>query len=214
MKIVGNIMHPVATAGNDAMEAAAKATVDWNSKCAIPQTLYRVISGMPIGTMTVSMRAENWAALSAGVTPMYVDEGQIALQKELGEYLMAPPESSVGNVLHMAGTMPSAPTDIISQTGARPIDNLAAGAWMIDMSNYINQLTGLPNIVMQYGYGVADSTIQPGSMAIVVYNKDTAEHDEATDKLQNDEGYLRRMASVAELFDMSSYFNILMRKLV
>ena len=85
MKIVGNIMHPVATAGNDAMEAAAKATVDWNSKCAIPQTLYRVISGMPIGTMTVSMRAENWAALSAGVTPMYVDEGQIALQKELGE---------------------------------------------------------------------------------------------------------------------------------
>ena len=79
MKIVGNIMHPVATAGNDAMEAAAKATVDWNSKCAIPQTLYRVISGMPIGTMTVSMRAENWAALSAGVTPMYVDEGQIAL---------------------------------------------------------------------------------------------------------------------------------------
>ena len=33
-------------------------------------------------------------------------------------------------------------------------------------------------------------------------------------QLQNDEGYLRRMASVAELFDMSSYFNILMRKLV
>ena len=38
MKIVGNIMHPVATAGNDAMEAAAKATVDWNSKCAIQES--------------------------------------------------------------------------------------------------------------------------------------------------------------------------------
>lgn len=78
----------------------------------------------------------------------------------------------------------------------------------------INQLTGVQNIVMQYSYGVADSTIQPGSMAIVVYNKDAAEHDEATDKLLHDEGYLGRMASVAELFDMSSYFNILMRKLV
>jgi len=61
---------------------------------------------MPIGTMTVPMRAENWAALSAGDTPIYVDEGQIALQKELGEYLLPPPESSVGNVVHMAGTMP------------------------------------------------------------------------------------------------------------
>jgi len=214
MKIVGNILHPVATAGNDAMAAAAKATADWNSKCTIPQSLYRVISGMPVGTMTQSMRAENWAALSEGVMPMYTDEGQIALQQELGGYLMAPPESSVSNVVHMSGTMPSAPTDIISQTGGRPIDNLSAAAWMIDMSSYVNQVTGHPNIVVQYGYGVPDSTIQPGSMAIIVYNGSTAEHDEATEKLQMDEGYLRRMASVNECFDMSTYFNILMRKLV
>ena len=38
--------------------------------------------------------------------------------------------------------------------------------------------------------------------------------DEAAAALRMDEGYLRRMASVNDYFDMSSFFNILMRKLV
>ena len=63
MKIVSNIMHPTPNAGNAGLEAAVKAASYWNSKCSVKQSLYRVISGMPLGTMANSMRAENWGEL-------------------------------------------------------------------------------------------------------------------------------------------------------
>ena len=69
-------------------------------------------------------------------------------------------------------------------------------------------------MVIQVGYGVPNSTVKPGSIAIVTYQDSTAEHDEATAKLRSDDGYLRRMASANDYFDMSSFFNILMRKLI
>ena len=213
-KIVSNIMHPTATAANNGLEAAMKAAEYWNSKCAIPQTLYRVIAGMPLGTMANSMRADDWATLSEAVIPMYTDEQNIKHQEEIGKYLSSPPESSIADVVHMAGERPSAPTDIIAQTGARALDTSGAAAWITDMANYINQVTGHPNVVIQMGYGVPTSTVKPGSMAIVTYQGSTAAHDEATAKLRTDEGYLRRMASAKDYFDMSSFFNILMRKLV
>ena len=214
MKIVSNIMHPTATAGNKGLEAAVKAAEYWNSKCSIPQTLYRVIAGMPLGTMANSMRADDWASLSEGVIPMYTDADNIKHQEEIGQYLLSAPESSVSEIVHVAGARPAAPTDIIAQTGGRPTDQLGAAAWMIDMANYVNSVTGHSNIVIQFGYGVPTSTIKPGSMAIVVYQESTAAHDEAAAALRMDEGYLRRMASVNDYFDMSSFFNILMRKLV
>lgn len=213
-KIVSNIMHPTATAANNGLEAAMKAAEYWNSKCAIPQTLYRVIAGMPLGTMANSMRADDWATLSEAVIPMYTDEQNIKHQEEIGKYLSSPPESSIADVVHMAGERPSAPTDIIAQTGARALDTSGAAAWITDMANYINQVTGHPNVVIQMGYGVPTSTVKPGSMAIVTYQGSTAAHDEATAKLRTDEGYLRRMASAKDYFDMSSFFNILMRKLI
>ena len=213
-KIVSNIMHPTATAANNGLEAAMKAAEYWNSKCAISQTLYRVIAGMPLGTMANSMRADDWAALSEAVIPMYTDEQNIKHQEEIGKYLSSPPESSIADVVHMAGERPSAPTDIIAQTGARALDTSGAAAWITDMANYINQVTGHPNVVIQMGYGVPTSTVKPGSMAIVSYQGSTAAHDEATAKLRTDEGYLRRMASAKDYFDMSSFFNILMRKLI
>lgn len=214
MKIVSNIMHPTTTAGNGALEAAMKAAEYWNSKCPIPQTLYRVVAGMPLGTMANSMRANDWASLSEAVVPMYSDEQNIRHQEEIGKYLASSPESSIADVVHMAGERPSAPTDVISQTGARAIDTLGAAAWIMDMADYANQVTGLPNVVIRMGYGVPTSTIKPGSMAIVTYQNSTAEHDEATAKLWSDEGYMRRMASARDYFDMTSFFNILMRKLI
>lgn len=214
MKIVSNIMHPTPTAANSGLEAAMKSTEYWNSKCSIPQTLYRVIAGMPLGTMANSMRADDWASLSDAVVPMYTDEQNIRHQEEIGKYLSSAPESSIAEVVHMAGQRPSAPTDIISQTGARAMDALGAAAWMTDMANYVNHVTGHPNVVIQVGYGVPNSTVKPGSMAIITYQDSTAEHDEATAKLRSDDGYLRRMASANDYFDMSSFFNILMRKLI
>jgi len=214
MKIVSNIMHPTPDAGNAGLEAAVKAATYWNSKCVIKQSLYRVISGMPLGTMANSMRAENWGALTDAVVPMYTDEESVALQTELGKYLASSPESTVADVVHVSGDMPSAPTDIISQTGGAPTDNLSAAAWMIDMSAYLNETTGLPNAVIQTGYGVSTSTILPGSMAIIVYQGSTAEHDEAADRFRMDEGYLRRMSKANDYFDRSSFFNILLRKLI
>ena len=214
MKIVSNIMHPTPTAANSGLEAAMKSTEYWNSKCSIPQTLYRVIAGMPLGTMANSMRADDWASLSDAVVPMYTDEQNIRHQEEIGKYLSSAPESSIAEVVHMAGQRPSAPTDIISQTGARAMDALGAAAWMTDMANYVNHVTGHPNVVIQVGYGVPNSTVKPGSIAIVTYQDSTAEHNEATAKLRSDDGYLRRMASANDYFDTSSFFNILMRKLI
>ena len=214
MKIVSNIMHPTPTAANSGLEAAMKSTEYWNSKCSIPQTLYRVIAGMPLGTMANSMRADDWASLSDAVVPMYTDEQNIRHQEEIGKYLSSAPESSIAEVVHMAGQRPSAPTDIISQTGARAMDALGAAAWMTDMANYVNHVTGHPNVVIQVGYGVPNSTVKPGSIAIVTYQDSTAEHDEATAKLRSDDGYLRRMASANDYFDMSLFFNILMCKLI
>ena len=214
MKIVSNIMHPTPTAANSGLEAAMKSTEYWNSKCSIPQTLYRVIAGMPLGTMANSMRADDWASLSDAVVPMYTDEQNIRHQEEIGKYLSSAPESSIAEVVHMAGQRPSAPTDIISQTGARAMDALGAAAWMTDMANYVNHVTGHPNVVIQVGYGVPNSTVKPGSMAIVTYQDSPAEHDEATAKLRSDDGYLRRMASANDYFDMSLFFNILMCKLI
>ena len=124
---------------------------------------YRVIAGMPLGTMANSMRADDWASLSEAVVPMYTDEQNIKHQEEIGKYLSSPPESSIADVVHMAGERPSAPTDIIAQTGARAWDVLGAASWMTDMANYVNQVTGHPNVVIQMGYGVPTSTVKPGS---------------------------------------------------
>ena len=145
---------------------------------------------------------------------MYTDEQNIRHQEEIGKYLSSAPESSIAEVVHMAGQRPSAPTQIISQAGARAMDAIGAAAWMTDMSNYVSHVTGLPNVVIQVGYGVPNSTVKPGSMAIVTYQDSTAEHDETTVKLRSDDGYLKRMASANDHFDMSSFFNILMRKLI
>ena len=214
MKIASNVMHPVQTSGNQGLEAAIRSTSHWNENCKLNQTLYRVVAGMPLGTMATSMRAESWEALSEAVVPMYTNEENVRLQQELGDFLSAPAEVSVANVVAMAGEMPSAPTDIISQVGGTPIDDQAAAAWMIEMSEYANQVTGAPNILIQHDYGVPGGTFDPRSMAIVTYHATTAEHEEATNALRADEGYLRRMSRVSDLFDMSSYFNILMRKII
>ena len=212
MKIVSNIMHPTATAANSGLEAAMKAAEYWNSKCSIPQTLYRVIAGMPLGTMANSMRADDWASLSDAVVPMYTDEQNIRHQEEIGKYLSSAPASLIAEVVHMAGQRPSAPIEIISQTGTRAMDARGAAAWMTDMSNYVNHVTGHTNVVIQVGYGVPNSTVKPGSMAIVAYQDSTAEHDGATAKLRSDDGYLKKMDNAIDYFNMSSFFNILMCK--
>ena len=140
-------MHPTATAANSGLKAAMKAAEYWNSKCSIPQALYRVIAGMPLGTMANSMRADDWAYLSVAVVPMYTDEQNIKYQEEIGKYLSSTLESSIADVVHMAGERPSTPTDIIAQTGARAINAVGAAAWITDMANYVNQVTGHPNVV-------------------------------------------------------------------
>ena len=158
------------------------------------------------------MRAENWGELTDAVVPMYTDEESVALQT-LGKYLASSPRVHGGGRESLSGDMPSAPTDIISQTGGAPTDNLSTAT----DDRYVGvskQMTGLPNAVIQTGYGVPTSTILPGSMAIIVYQGSTAEHDEATDKFRMDEGYLRRMSKANDYFDRSSFFNILLRKLI
>ena len=157
---------------------------------------------MPLGTIANSMRAENWGELTDAVVPMYTRmRRSVALQTELGKYLaFIARVHGGGRESTYLETCRGAPTDIISQTGGAPTDTHSAAAWMIDMSAYLNQMTGLPNAVIQTGYGVPTSTILPGSMAIIVYQGSTAEHDEATDKFRMDEGYLRRMSKANDYF--------------
>ena len=100
------------------------------------------------------------------------------------KYLSSPPESSIADVVHMAGERQRADR-YHRATGAS--GTCCAVSWMTDMANYVNQVTGHPNVVIQMGYGVPTSTVKPGSMAIVTYQGSTAEHDEATAKLRTDE---------------------------
>ena len=118
MKIVSNIMHPTATAANSGLEAAMKAAEYWNSKCSIPQTLYRVIAGMPLGTMANSMRADDWASLSEAVVPMYADEQNIKHQEEIGKYLSRPHLSPQSPMLSAYGRRTTQRAERISSTQA------------------------------------------------------------------------------------------------
>ena len=49
------------------------------------------ISGMPLGTIANSMRAENWGELTDAVVPMYTDEESVAPQTSLGNILLLRP---------------------------------------------------------------------------------------------------------------------------
>ena len=86
------------------------------------------------------------------------------------------------------------------------------------MANYVNQgYRASTNVVIQMGYGVPTSTVKPGSMAVSLLIEGSTASSMTRQQLsclRTDEGYLRRMASANDYFDMGSIFNILMRKLV
>ena len=181
----------------EAMGWAAEITANVNSHGGSHVSLWNSAYGQPVGRVVWSM----WVPSMADVTSMFMtlnaDEGYHALLGKGRDYLAAPAEDELRQLVQ--GTPPDA-TPPVGAVTVRTTATVANGqyvealAWGADMSAHVESVTGQRSLFLMDSFGPF------GQVTWFTLSADTAAAEAANNAINADPDYLGRLADVATLF--------------
>ncbi len=179
-----------------------------NEKTQLDASLYQILQGAPVGTLTFAFRTESYAA-SVEANDGLVQSDEYLGKVEAGaDYYVGNPHDRLGEILHVAGDVsgPPAVASVISANIEIPRAT-AAIAWSVDLANYTQNVTGQTTAVVQSSFG------QYGRISWIGYSPSLADLENAGKKINTDPGFLQRLTDSEGLFVSGSGAGVLSRKI-
>ena len=179
-----------------------------NEKTQIDASLFQVLQGAPLGTLTFAFRTESYAA------SVEANDGLVQSDEYLGKveagaaYYVGNPQDQLGEILHVAGEVsgPPAVASVIS-ANLEVARASAAVAWSVDLANYTQNVTGQTTAVVSSNFG------QYGRISWIGYGSSLADIESAGKKINTDPGFLQRLADSEGMFVSGSGAGVLSRKI-
>jgi hypothetical protein len=179
-----------------------------NQRTDLEVSLFQVLQGAPLGTLTFAYRTESFAASLESVDALASSDEYLEKVEEGAGYFVGIPEDRLAKILHIAGEVsgPPAAASVVSATVDVPQVS-AAMSWSVELADYTVNLTGVPIAVLTSNYG------QYGTVSWVSYGQSVAQLEQSQEKTESDPGFLQRLADSAGFFVAGSGVGVLSRKI-
>jgi len=166
-----------------------------NQRTDLEVSLYQVLQGEPIGTLTFAYRTESFAASLESVNELVDSDEYLAKVEEGAGYYVGNPEDRLGTIVHIAGEVSGPPAAASVVTAAIDIPRVSkAMAWSVDLADYTGNLSGVPIAVITSNFG------QYGRVSWVSHGQSLAQLEQTQEKTRSDPGFLQRLADSAGFF--------------
>ncbi len=179
-----------------------------NRETDLEVSLYQVLQGEPLGTLTFAYRTDSYAASLDSADELAGSDEYLEKIEEGAKYFLGPPEDRLGTITHIAGELSGPPVAASVVTATIDLPQAAkALSWSIDVADYISNLGGIPIAVVTSNFG------QFGTVSWISYGQSVAQLEQSQEKTNSDPGYQQRLADSAGLFVPSSGVGVLSRKI-
>lgn len=179
-----------------------------NEKSPLESSLFQVLQGAPLGTLSFASRLESYAAAVEAIDGLVQSDEYLSKVEAGAQFYVGNPEDTLGEFVHVAGEVdtPPAVASVISAT--LEVDRAAAAiTWSAELADYMYNLTAQPTAVLTSNFG------QYGRVAWVAYGKSLAALEEAGKKSNTDPGFIQRLGDSKGLFVPGSATGMLSRKI-
>jgi len=179
-----------------------------NQKTDLEGSLFQVLQGEPLGTLTFAYRTESYAASVETVDELIGSDEYLKKIEKGAQYFIGNPEDRLGKILHIAGEVegPPAAAGVVTATIDVP-QAAAALKWAVEAADYSANVTAVPMAVVTSSYG------SYGTVSWISYGQSLAQLEQAEEKTNSDPGFLQRLADSAGFFVPGSAVGVLSRKI-
>lgn len=169
-----------------------------NERSAFDVSLWQVLFGAPVGTVSFSMLIESRAALLAGEAQLLADDDYHDLIEKGLDMVPTPPEDRLVQMIHHAGgELQRAEVGAVAEVTAAQIevDRVAdAMAWSVGMADLVASITGYPVHLGTLEHGAFGELQWTGTVP------DVTEADRTAELLAKDPDYVDRLTQAGGLF--------------
>jgi len=179
------------------MTWAAEMTAYVNAHSDHDLTLWRGDFGYPVGTVAWSAWVESLHAMNTGFERLIEDEGYHAMVEKGQEFITAPPQDLLREVMHGAPTGQAPPLGAVGtvttavMAGGKYSDAIS---WSIEMAELVEEVTKMPTGFLVDAYGTF------GQVTWISVAPDAATADATAAAINGNDQYLKRLGDVGELF--------------
>jgi hypothetical protein len=190
------------------MNQALEMTRYVNEKTDLECSLYQVLQGAPLGTLTFAFRTESYAE-SVATTDRLIQSDEYMQKVESGaQYFVGNAQDGLAKYLHTTGELVGPPAAAGLVTATINLTNAAAAvAWSIELADFMSKLTNVPTAVLSSNFE------QYGTIAWLSLGSSLAQLEESGDKINSDAGFAERLGKSGELFLPGSSRSALSRKI-
>ena len=179
-----------------------------NEKTELQVSLYQVLQGAPLGTLTFAYRTESFAASVEANDALIRSDEYLAKIESGAAYFVGNAEDGLGTFIHSVGEVSAPPAAAAVVSARLEIDQTRkAIAWAVELSDYLTNATGVPSAVLTSNYG------EYGSVSWLSYGESLKQLEEANTKTSADPGFLQRLEESAGFFVRGSGIGVLSRKI-
>ena len=169
-----------------------------NERSPFDVSLWQVMFGAPVGTVSFSMLIESRAALLAGEAQLLEDDGYHDLIEQGMEMVTTPPEDRLVHMVHhAAGELQRADVGAVADITAAQIEvdrATDAMVWSIGMADLVASITGFPVHLGTVEHGPFGELQWTGTVP------DVTESDRVAELLAKDPDYVERLGQAGGLF--------------
>jgi len=179
-----------------------------NQRTDLEVSLFQVLQGEPLGTLTFAYRTESFAASLESVDELLGSDEYLAKVEGGAGYFVGSPEDRLGTIVHITGEVSGPPAAASVVTAAIDVPRVSrAMAWSVDLADYTANLSGVPIAVVTSNFG------QYGRVSWVSYGQSVAQLEQSEEKINSDPGFLQRLADSAGFFVPGSGVAALSRRI-
>ena len=179
-----------------------------NEKTGLGVSLFQVLQGAPLGTLTFAYRTDSYAASLEVTDPMLRSDEYLEKVETGAQYFIGNPEDRLGDIIHVAGELSGPPAAASIVTATMNVDQAAAAvSWSVNLADYMGELSGSPVAVLTSQFG------QYGTLSWLAYGQSIAQLEEAGKKMNSDPGFLKHLGESSGFFVPGSGTGILSRKI-
>ena len=179
-----------------------------NQNSELQVSLFQVLQGAPLGTLTYAYLTESYAASVEAADALISSDEYLGKIESGADYYVGNPQDRLATVLHQAGEVSGPPAAAGIVTAQLEIaQSRKAVTWAVELADYLTNASGVPTAVLSSTVG------QYGTISWLSYGESLAQLEEASTKTNADPGFLQRLEDSAGLFVSGSGVGVLSRKI-
>ena len=179
-----------------------------NQKTELQVSLFQVLQGAPLGTLTFAYLTESYAKSVESTEALLRSDEYLEKVESGAGYFVGNPEDRLATVIHMAGERSGPPEAAAIVSAQLEIEQTRkAVAWSVELADYLTNATGVPTAVLTSNVG------QYGTISWLSYGDSLLQLEEADSKTNADPGFLQRLEESAGFFVKGSATGGLSRKI-